>query len=157
MSDRLKVAAVRNLREVELKTLAAKIFAVFALAVLAPAAQAACIDLGTAHRLAFTGGLRYAIFPGPPGFADVSKGDAPEPAYLLVLPNPICLTGDPDHADPGKPVVTVHLLPKDSTEAAMRALVGSQVSVSLSEPMAAQTGHHRAPLVGWVDAISKAR
>jgi hypothetical protein len=140
-----------------MKTLAVQALAVFAFAVLTPAAEAACIDLSTAQRLAFTGGLRFAFFPGPPGFTDISKGDAAEPAYILVLAKPICLTGDPDHADPRKPVVTVHLLPEDSTEAAMRALVGSQVNVSLSEPMAAQTGHHRAPLVGSVDAISKAR
>lgn len=118
------------------------------------AASAACIDLRTTHNLDLAGTLRFKIFPGSPGFEDVRKGDFPEPTYILELDDPICIEGD-DNADPTKPFSTVHLVPEDATAGALRALVNSRVDVSLTEPMAANTGHHHAPLVAWVAAVAK--
>ena len=116
---------------------------------------ASCLDLRNPQPLQFRGLLEFAVFPGPPNFSDVRKGDYPESTYILQLANPICLTGD-DFADPSRMFSTVHLVPSDATAGALRVLVGSEVDVALEQPMAAQTGHHHAPLVAWVAAVSKA-
>jgi hypothetical protein len=129
----------------------------FASIVLFPAASAgaACFDLskGEPHRL--TGLLSHRIFPGPPGFADVRRGDTPEPGYLLQLPEPICLTGD-EFADPARMFSEAQLVETDKTASAMRTLTGHNVTVELSQTMAAMTGHHHRPLVAWVSGIAAA-
>ena len=48
---------------------------------IASAANAACIDLKQKDPLSFQGILNYRIFPGPPNYEDVRKGDTPEPTY----------------------------------------------------------------------------
>lgn len=127
-----------------------------ALTACATAAQAAdCLDVNATKRLDVSGVLSFHIFPGPPGFADVNKGDTPEPTYVLTLPDPICLTGDADFTDPKLNFRDVQVVPQDSTSAAMRALVGAEVQATLSNPMPAMTGHHHEPLVAWVDAIAR--
>jgi len=103
----------------------------------------------------FRGRLEFVVFPGSPNFANVRKGDYPEPTYILRLSDPICITGD-DFADPSRMFSTIHLVPSDPTAGALRALVGREVDVTLKEPMAANTGHHHAPLVAWVETVSKA-
>src|SRR2546430_10067950 len=57
-------------------------------------ANAACIDLKQTDTLSFEGTLNYRIFPGPPNYEDVRKGDTPEPTYILKLEEPVCATGD---------------------------------------------------------------
>jgi hypothetical protein len=57
-------------------------------------AHASCIDLKQTETLSFEGTLNYRIFPGPPNYEDVRKGDTPEPTYILKLEEPICATGD---------------------------------------------------------------
>src|SRR5258707_13500190 len=57
-------------------------------------ANASCIDLKQTDTLSFEGTLNYRIFPGPPNYEDVRKGDTPEPTYILKLEEPICATGD---------------------------------------------------------------
>jgi hypothetical protein len=51
---------------------------------LAGAARGACVDIKTPD-LSFEGTLGFRIFPGPPNFIDVRKGDTPEPSYILKL------------------------------------------------------------------------
>jgi hypothetical protein len=118
-------------------------------------ASAACFNLANAEPHALNGTLYYSIAPGPPNFQDVKQGDTPEPIYVLRLSQPICLTGD-EFADPTQPFFEVQLVPRDETAKAMRSLVNSNVSVTLTQPMAAETGHHHRPLVAWVTAISPA-
>jgi len=117
--------------------------------------SASCIDLQNSQPLMFRGRLEFVVFPGSPNFADVRKGDHPEPTYILRLSDPICITGD-DFADPSRMFSIVHLVPSDATAGALRGLVGAEVDVVLKEPMAAHTGHHHAPLVAWVETVSKA-
>ena len=57
-------------------------------------ANAACIDLKKTDTLSFEGTLNYRIFPGPPNYEDVRKGDTPEPTYIHKLEEPVCATGD---------------------------------------------------------------
>jgi hypothetical protein len=115
-------------------------------------AGAACFDLSKSEPHSLTGLLSQRIFPGPPGFADVRRGDTPEPGYLLQLPEAICLTGD-EFADPARMFSEVQLVETDKTASAMRSLAGRNVTVELTQPMAAMTGHHHRPLIAWVTDI----
>jgi hypothetical protein len=123
--------------------------------VFASAGGASCLDLRNIQEVEFRGRLEFVVFPGSPNFADVRKDDSPEPTYILQLSDPICITGD-DSADPNRMFSTIHLMPSDATEGALRSLVGADVYVTLKDPMAANTGHHHAPLVAWVEGVWKA-
>ncbi|MGO8801459.1 MAG: hypothetical protein ACLQE9_16650 [Roseiarcus sp.] len=118
----------------------------------AGSAGAACFDLSKSEPHSLTGLLSQRIFPGPPGFTDVRRGDTPEPGYLLQLPEAICLTGD-EFADPAKVFSEVQLVETDKTASAMRALADHNVTVELTQPIPAMTGHHHRPLVAWVTDI----
>jgi len=118
----------------------------------AGSAGAACFDLSKSEPHSLTGLLSQRIFPGAPGFQDVRRGDTPEPGYLLQLPEAICLTGD-EFADPATMFSEVQLVETDKTASAMRALADHSVTVELTQPMAAMTGHHHRPLVAWVTDI----
>jgi hypothetical protein len=62
-----------------------------------------CLDLKQSQSFHFEGVLTYNIFPGPPNFEDVRKGDKPEPTYILQLLKPICVSGD-EFIDPKKQI-----------------------------------------------------
>jgi hypothetical protein len=57
-------------------------------------AVAACLNVRQPDPLLFTGTLSYQVFPGPPNYEDIKKGDKPERAYIVKLDQPICATGD---------------------------------------------------------------
>lgn len=111
-----------------------------------------CIDLKQSQSFHFEGLLTYKVFPGPPNFEDVRKGDKPEPTYILQLQKPICVSGDP-FIDPKQQIDRVQIFPDDAnkeTQALWKALrqsVGKFVAVEGSEPFGAHTGHHHAPVV----------
>lgn len=134
--------------------------AALALLLLAPAAEAAapssCYDLGKSEPRQLTGMLGYSMFPGPPHYKDVQKGDIPEPAYVLALPRAICLTGNDRFADPKKPFGEVQLTATAGTADTLNGLKGKEVTVTLENPTPAQTGHHHEPLVAWVADIAPA-
>ena len=116
----------------------------------------ACYDVRKAEPHWLTGRLSYQIFPGPPGYEDIQKGDAPEGAYILTLPRPICIVDGGEFADPAQHFNTVHLVATGNTEGRMTALRNGDVSVTLDKQMASETGHHHAPLVAWVTEITSA-
>lgn len=132
-------------------------YAIFlALAATAPAASAACYDLGQSEPHQLTGMLSYRIFAGPPNYEDVQKGDTPEPGYVLTLPSSICLDGD-EFADPNQPFNEVQLVGTEATDSMLADMKNQEVTVTLERQMAAQTGHHHRPLVAWVTEIVPAR
>jgi hypothetical protein len=115
-------------------------------------ANAACIDLSQKGSISFSGVLWYRIFPGPPNYEDVRKGDTPEPAYILALEAPICATGD-EFVDPGKPIDKIQIYPEETGGAGhglwrdLRQLAGKRVAVEGRSAFGAHTGHHHAPLL----------
>jgi hypothetical protein len=121
------------------------------------ALAAPCYNLAQREPHTLTGFLDYAVFPGPPNFEDVQKGDTPEPTYVLRLASPICLTGDPDFAEPSRMFRAVQVVGSEATFPLLRANVRHQVTVGLANPMAAETGHHHEPLVAWVTSIRLAQ
>src|SRR5262245_65423772 len=92
---------------------------------VASAANAACIDLKQKDPLSFQGILNYRIFPGPPNYEDVRKGDTPEPTYILKLDEPVCATGV-ESVDPITKSDPLHIFPdSDMTDHAVwRDLIG---------------------------------
>jgi uncharacterized protein DUF4431 len=123
-------------------------------------ADAACIDVKQTDRLSFQGTLSHQIFPGPPNFEDVRKGDAREPAYILTLDAPACAVGD-DFLNASESFDRIQLLPNDARpdpalSRTLRRLVGKQVSVQGASAFGAHTGHHHAPLLVSVEKITAA-
>lgn len=111
-----------------------------------------CYDVTAEQPEMLVGELAYHIFPGPPNYEDVQTGDTPEPAYILMLDESICIVdGEDGFADPDEKFSVVHLVPTEQVK--LRGLTGEKVLVGLTQQMAAQTGHHRAPLVAWVNAV----
>ncbi|RUY59334.1 hypothetical protein EN914_00165 [Mesorhizobium sp. M7A.F.Ca.CA.001.08.2.1] len=105
-----------------------------------------CFDISKGQPEHLFGQLTYRIFPGSPNFEDVKAGDEPEPAYILRLASPICLTGD-EFVNEADQVSTVQLSGSPAVEALLRSLVGSEVYVRLAEKAGATTAHHHAPLM----------
>lgn len=116
-----------------------------------------CYDLRKSEPHTLTGTLDYVIFPGPPEFEDVQKGDAPEPSYVLRLAMPICLTGDSDsNADPNRKFSAVQVVVTSKTQNQAKGLLHRKVTLTLTDQMAAITGHHHEPLVAWLVAVHPA-
>lgn len=121
-------------------------------------ASAACLDVRQAEPLSFQGTLNYRIFPGPPNYQDVKKGDKPEPAYIVKLDNPICASGD-EFLDGKQMFDQVQILMDDSSPAGrtlwqgLRQMDGRRVLVTGKSGFGAQTGHHHAPMLMTLAAI----
>jgi Domain of unknown function (DUF4431) len=115
-------------------------------------ARAACLDVRQPDPLFFTGTLNYQLFPGPPNYEDIKRGDKPERAHILKLDQPICATGD-EFLDGKEMFDRVQLLPDDSSATgraaaqSLQSLDGKRVVVSGKSGFGAQTGHHHAPLL----------
>src|SRR6476646_9963710 len=94
-------------------------------------ANASCIDLKQTDTLSFEGTLNYRIFPGPPNFEDVRKGDTPEPSYILVLDMPACFTGGAE-IEGTFATRTVHIFVADGKNlVGLQRCASSWVSVSM--------------------------
>ncbi len=115
-------------------------------------AAAACIDVRQPDPLSFTGTLSYQVFPGPPNYENIKKGDKPEHAYILKLDQQICATGD-EFLDGKEMFDQVQLLSGDSSPTgraapqSLQGFDGKRVVVSGKSGFGAQTGHHHAPLL----------
>lgn len=119
-------------------------------------ADTACINLLDREDMIFSGLLRNRIFPGPPNFKDVRRGDAPEPTYILELDEDACAKGDGTVPE-GTRFATVHLYSaneESSVWADLRSLVGRRVRVEGAAAFGAQTGHHHAPVVMAVMSVA---
>jgi len=111
-----------------------------------------CYDLSKGEPHSLSGKLTYVVYPGPPGFESVQKGDTPQPTYVLELVSSICLEGD-DFADPKEDFRAVHLVPTKETSGQLKSAVTKNVTVTLQDPFAAHTGHHHQPLVAVVSSV----
>lgn len=114
-----------------------------------------CFNVGRGQPRALTGVLDYVIYPGPPGYEDVQKGDTPEPNFVLRLPRSICLTGS-DFANPANRFSTVQVIETKAVSGRLKGFLRRSVTLTLDRPFAAETGHHHEPLVAWVTAIAPA-
>jgi len=99
--------------------------------------------------VSLTGVLKTEVFPGPPNFESVAKGDAPEKVWILVLANPVCVSGrDSLGNGPVKAVRNIQLVvPAPLLESIRPGPV--QVTGKL---FGAHTAHHRTKVL--LDVIS---
>lgn len=118
----------------------------------AAADAAPCYDIGAGEPRSLSGTIEYHVFPGPPGYSDIQKGDTPEPRYVLHLDGPICIRGD-EFADPRTPITRVQLTGSEYVGSLLKANVGRHVRLSLTDPIPAQTGHMHEPLVETVTSV----
>jgi len=117
-----------------------------------------CVDVGSGQRPNFEGRLSHHIFPGPPGYEDVRRGDRPEPAYILTLHRSTCVRSEGDEFLDSIVTDRIHLIAIDApqVEAALRRLIGRSVLITGTDGYGGHTGHHRAPLVLSVVSVSPA-
>jgi hypothetical protein len=122
-------------------------------------ARAACVDVRQTEPLAFKGTLSRQVFPGPPNYEDVRKGDTPERAFIIKLDAPICATGD-EFLDSSEAFDTVQLLVDNSAKggpallSSLTRLIGKRVQVMATSGFGAENGHHHAPLLATVVSIT---
>ena len=98
------------------------------------------------------GELQSRVFPGPPNYASIARGDYPENVLILALDREICVAGDPSSSRNSQShygLLEVQLVvPKDQA----RYLVGKRVRAS-GTLFGAHSGHHRTPIVLEVRSI----
>ncbi|QCI68482.1 hypothetical protein [Phreatobacter stygius] len=122
--------------------------------------QTSCTNVGGNATSRFTGRLSHHVFPGPPGYQDVRRGDAREPAYILTLRQQTCVNAEGDEALQRVRLDRIHLRldnrnPRSRTAyRGLRRFIGQDVSVTGTDGFGEHTGHHRAPLVLTVVGVA---
>ena len=102
-----------------------------------------CLEYGPTVSL--TGTLRSQVFPGPPNYESIKRGDRKEMAIILTLAARACTTGnDPQGIDvPETGLREMQLVvTKEAHWKTVRRLIGKRVIVT-GTLFHAHTGHHR--------------
>jgi hypothetical protein len=105
-----------------------------------------------------TGILQHKVFPGPPNYEDLRRGDAPEVIWLLNLASPICVDQDkaqPDLNPAHKGIRTIHLVVPVEFYSKYKDLLGKQVIVT-GTLFGAHTVHHRTPVLLTLSGLAEA-
>ena len=116
-----------------------------------------CLEYGPTVTL--TGKVASKVFPGPPNYMSIRKGDRKETAILLTLAVPICTNGnDPASIDvPESGLRDIQLaIAKDQDWASIRRLIGKRATV-LGTLFHSHTGHHRTRVLLDVSQIRAAK
>jgi hypothetical protein len=115
-----------------------------------------CLEYGPTVSL--TGTLRSQVFPGPPNYESIKRGDRKEKAIILTLRARACTTGnDPQGFDvPETGIREIQLVvTKDAHWKTVRRLMGNRAIVS-GTLFHAHTGHHRTKVLVEVADIRPA-
>jgi hypothetical protein len=118
-----------------------------ALALSVVPASATCLSY--ANRVLITGTLTRVVFPGPPNFASVARGDRSEPYFVLRLNPPACVDPDPTDAVamPGMhDIRDIQLLLSPEQYSQLRPMLGRRIGLS-GVLFPAETGHHHTPVL----------
>ena len=121
----------------------------------APAAERPCLKYEP-EVVELQGTVKRVVFPGPPNYESVKKGDEPEPYWVLFLLTEICVQGDPKdefNSETEKHVKSLQLMDVDYKKD--RSLLGKSVIVK-GTLMHSYTGHHHTPALVQVKSIEKA-
>jgi len=125
---------------------------VLSLLLLASPAAARCLSYEPAV-VTLAGEVRSRTVPGPPGYANIARGDIPETIYVLALAEPVCVSADPSSKLNAKSAADVREVQLSVAKDKVRFLVGKQVHATGSL-FHAHTGHHRTPVVLRVSKLS---
>ena len=114
---------------------------------------AGCLEYEPAE-VELHGKLTRAIFPGLPNFEDVKKGDNPDVAWVLQLPNPICVNAKQNDSlnEAAKDIKTVQLVILGEGMKRYKALIGKKVVVK-GGLFHGHTGHHHTEVLLTVKDI----
>ena len=127
--------------------------AVFILSAAAysPASAQQCLKYDS--QLSLTGKLYSKVFPGPPNYESIRKGDRKETAWLLTLGKPICTVAgsDIDEAESNVPELQL-VISNDADWKVVQRLAGQRVTVT-GTLFHASTGHHRRKVLMSVASI----
>ncbi len=123
-------------------------FLILALCILAayclPASAQKCLEYDPAV-VSLTGVLRSQVFPGPPNYESIKRGDRKETAIILTLAGKTCTTGnegdDLDVSEAGIREVQLVVM-KNADWKIVRRLMGKRAKVT-GTLFHAHTGHHR--------------
>jgi len=108
---------------------------------------AAADCLAFAPRAHLSGVLVRETFPGPPNFESIAAGDQAQTYFLLRLPSPICVEGDPEISPGSKQVDEIQLVFEDpGMFARYRPLLGKSVVVD-GAWLSAISASHRTPML----------
>ena len=138
---RVNSIVIRRVVAMRIPLLAAALFFVAGSCLPVPAQR--CLEYGPTVSL--MGRLHSRIFPGPPNYQSIRRGDRKETALLLTLAQNICTTGnDPQGIDvPETGVSEVQLAITNSAHwKVVRRLTGKRAIV-MGTLFHAHTGHHR--------------
>jgi hypothetical protein len=117
--------------------------------------SAPCIDASSEkNQISLSGKLTSQIFAGPPNFESIAGGDSEIKAFILQLPETICVFDGGFFAEPSERIATVHV--SSSDEVILKVLtesIGRNVKIS-GKAFAAHTAHHRAPLVLMAESVT---
>ena len=104
-----------------------------------------------------TGKISRRVFPGPPNYESVKKGDAPEVAWLLRLERPVSVKakqGD-EFNQTRRNVRDLQLALGPDDFKRYRSLLGKRVAVS-GQLFGAHTGHHHTAVLLQVKSLKTA-
>jgi hypothetical protein len=109
--------------------------------------EAFCINYG--GRIHVHGTLARQVFPGPPGYESIARGDTAEIYYVLKIFPPTCIGGNP--SDPDEPAITniadIQLMLTGRDQYVfLEHMIGKEIKLS-GGLMAARTGHHHTPVL----------
>ena len=104
--------------------------------------------------VSLNGIIKRHIFPGPPNFESVKKGDQPEQVWVLHLSSPICVSASSDFDAQSNVSDFQLVLPEGQKQYdRYRSLVGKRVEVT-GALFQASTGHHHTKALLTVSGIS---
>jgi hypothetical protein len=105
-----------------------------------------CSEYGP--NVSLTGTLRSHVFPGPPNYESIRRGDRKETAIILTLMARACTTGsDPRFDIPETNIREMQLVvTKDAHWETIHRLMGKRVIVT-GTLFHAHTGHHRRKVI----------
>lgn len=98
-------------------------------------------------------------FAGPPNYENVTKGDTPEPYWILHLNRPICVNADEKiigGEKREKKISSLQLILSGEQYAQYKGLLAKRVEVS-GKLMHAHTGHHHTNVLLTVTEIKSVR
>lgn len=129
-----------------------------AIVLLLAAASAAtaqdCLSYEPAE-VSLTGRITKRVFPGPPNYESVRRGDRPETSWVLHLSRPICVSGNANEFNTAERGITdVQLILSPEEYRTFRRFVGTRKNVMVSGTLThAQTGHHHTTVLLDVTTI----
>jgi hypothetical protein len=109
----------------------------------ASASAQTCLEYGP--RVSLSGKVQSRVFPGPPNYNSIKRGDRPETAFILTLPTPTCtINKTADDIDvPETDIREVQLvITKPSDWKLIKRLLGKPVLIT-GTLFHSHTAHHR--------------